>query len=143
MTQYDSQAQEFLQRFGFTLKIIEGEAKCPPWDDHKAGCQHGTHYRIGMYRRITAEEKPLMTRVLHFDFWGSINDMMHGRALSPYDILACLGSEATFPTDADEVAAEFGNGDMKPSQAIAIARFARRLQRFFTEAEIEALSRIQ
>ena len=60
---------------------------------------------------------------------------------SCYDILACLSSDASCPTDPDEVVAEFG--PMKPSQAIAVAESARRLQAFFTSDELAILSEVQ
>ena len=131
---YDKQAGEFLGRFGLKLGIREGTSKCPPWDDHKQGCRHGDQYRITLHRTGG--------KMLAFDWWGSIAMMQEGREPTPYDILACISSDANSPTDPDEVSEEFG-GDVKPSQAIAIARFAARLQRFFTEEELEALSEIQ
>lgn len=58
-----------------------------------------------------------------------------------YTILACVSSDMSCPTDADEVHAEFG--DMRPSQAEAIAAHARKLQAFFTEEERAILSEVQ
>lgn len=60
---------------------------------------------------------------------------------SVYSILTCVSSDLNNPTDADAVHAEFG--EMKPSQAEAIAAHARKLQAFFTEEERELLSEVQ
>ena len=133
MDKYDEQAQAFLEKFAFTVKIAEGDARCPPWDAHKRGCMHGDQYRV------TVRGKP--RRSLPFDWWGSLNMAQNSIQPRAYNILATLSSEGSMPTDADEVAEEFGS--IPPSQAIAIAKFARRVQRFFSEAELDALSAIQ
>lgn len=60
---------------------------------------------------------------------------------SVYDVLCSVSSDLSMPTEADDVAEEFG--DMKPSQAERIARHARNLQAFFTEAERSQLAEVQ
>lgn len=58
-----------------------------------------------------------------------------------YDILSCLSSDLSMPTDPDDVVREFGS--MMPSQAIKIAEFARKLQAFFSEEEKAILAEVQ
>ena len=132
MDEYNKQAQAFLDTFGVKLKVDMRNDKCPPWN-HTGGCQHGDHYRVTLRK---ADK-----RSLSFDFWGSIVDMQNHKDPTAYAVLTCLGIDVQAPTDPDEVAEEFG--DMKPSEAIAIAKFARRLQRFFSEEEVQELSEIQ
>jgi hypothetical protein len=142
-TDYDKQAQEFLNRFGLTVKAAFGTSKCPPWDEHKHGCTHGDQYRVTIKRigadRVYYKGEP-GPRSISFDFWNSYADMRANKRPTAYDILACISSNAYAPTDPDEVSEEYGG--VKPSQAIAVARFARRLQDFFSEGEIEALAEI-
>jgi hypothetical protein len=76
-----------------------------------------------------------------FDFWNSLNDSQNGKTPGYYDILACIASDATCPTDPDEVAREFG--PMPPSQCVAVAKAAKALRAFFSKEEIEALTEIQ
>jgi hypothetical protein len=118
--EYEAQAERFLKRFNLTIKAAFKGDRSPPWEDR---------YRVTIKRGNK--------KSISFDFWKGHD----GKALTAYDILASISREATSPTDPDEVAAEFG--DMKPSQAIRIAKFAKRLQSFFTEQELEALTEIQ
>ena len=134
--EYEAQANAFLKKFGLKMKVVMTGNKCPPWEKAGAGCVHGDRYVITISAKDGRSPKSIS-----FDFWNSINDMQTGKAPTAYDILACISSEANSPTDPDEVAQEFG--DMLPSQAIAVAKFAKKLQDFFTEKEIEALSEIQ
>lgn len=86
---------------------------------------------------LTRTETP---DALSFDFWGSIHDAENGREPSAYDVLACISSDCFMPDDPDEVAEECG--PMKPSQAIAVVEFGRKLRAFFTEAEQAAVAEI-
>ena len=132
---YDQHAEDFLREFNLALKVVLKGEGCLSWD-HKDGCKHGDHYRV------TVKDKT-HKQSLSFDFcWGSIKDMGEQKAPSAYDILACLSSEVSYSTDPGEVAGEFGR-DMMPSQAITVARFARKLQNFFTVEQQEALAGIR
>ena len=128
---YERQGTEFLRRFAFRLVVRFVDSRCPPWEDRRDHI-HGDHYRVTVRRG---------RKSLSFDYWNSYQDRAAGKSPTSCDILACLSSNISAPTDPDEVAQEFG--EMKPSQAIAIAKFARRLQRFFTPEEQEALMEIR
>lgn len=130
---YDRQAVNWLNKFGLKLSWRVKDSTCPTWQkpcDHI----HGDHYWVTLRREGTAQ-------MISFDFWNSQADKHYGRTPSEYDILACISSDAHMPTDPDEVVTEFG--EMKPSQAIKIAEFAQKLQRFLTEAERDELAEIQ
>ena len=143
---YAEQAQNFLSRFGLEVRAAYKGEKPPKWAGEGG---HGDHYRVTV-RRIS--ETDARTAGLHsfsggparsisFDFWGSVAMKQEGERPSAYTILACISSDAYMPTDPDEVVAELG--EMPPSQAIAAARFAVKLQAFFTAEELEALGEIR
>ena len=131
--EYNVQAKNFLAKHALRLTIKEGSALCPPWG-HDKGCAHGDHYRITVTRK--ADRKRIA-----FDWWGSIHMMQNGERPREYDILASISSEASMPLDPDELIGEIGPMPIK--QALASCRFAKRLQAFFSEDELSALSEIQ
>lgn len=132
MNNYDTQANNFLDRFGFRLQIHMTGGKCPIWG-HAHGCQHGDHYRVTI-RRLADK------RSLSFDWWGSQSMMWNHQEPKSYDVLSNISNNALCSTNPDEVAQEFDG--IPPTQAIAIAKFARRLQGFFTLDELGALATI-
>jgi hypothetical protein len=131
MEHNEKQAQEFLDRFELTLTATHKGDKCPPWQ--VGHCTHGDRHRVTIRRADYAEN-------ISFDFWNSAVDAHNGKRATPYDVLSCISSDAQWCTDPDEVANEIG--DVRPSQAIAIAEFATKLQRFFTRRELLELSEI-
>jgi hypothetical protein len=159
---YLKQAAEFLTRFQLEILIaFKNDTRCPPWSPDVPGLQscrrcgsvHGDHYRVTVRRKGTAVSRidaarEAGQRKLHavtFDFWGSLHDRENHRRISNYDVLATVASDASCPTDATEVISEFGlNPDSISDyrRALAAARFAQRLQRFFTPEEITALGEI-
>jgi hypothetical protein len=129
--EYEKQAQEFLTKYNLTLKAAFKGDKRPPWDDNKH--IHGDRYRVTIKRQDR--------KSISFDFWNSFNDSQNSKRPTSYDVLACISSDAYMPTTPDEVVEELG--DMKPSQAIATAKLAKKLQSFFTESELTDLAEIQ
>lgn len=143
-TDYETQAREVAERIGLQIAIRETVAqKCPPWKDTRpgqyGGCPTCNTYH-GLEYRVTITSPHNLER-LTFPFWGSKADADAGKAPTVYDILATIGSDASSPTDPDEVAEEYG--PMRPSQAIAVAAFAKKLQAFFTDAELAAIQEVQ
>lgn len=128
---YENKARRIAREIGLTMRAEHMSDRCPPWEGDSRHV-HGDRYRITLHKD---------GRSLSFDFWNSQHDMERGIDPGYYDVLSSVGSDAQSPTDPDEVAREYG--DMRPSQAIAVARFAERLQRFFTESELEKLAEIQ
>lgn len=137
MNEYEAQAERFLAFYGYKLTIRDGDGRCPRWG-HEKGCQHGNHYRVTIRHTEGGKSWPL--RSMTFDWWGSLDMARRGEAPTNYNILASLSAEATSPTDPDEVAEEFG--PIPPTQAVAVAKFAQRLQRFFG-IDLDALAEIQ
>ncbi len=135
---YEGQAQEFLARFNLTVKAAFKGDKCPPWEDKD--CMHGDRYRVTVKRSLGKAGGRNLSTSISFDFWNSVNDMQAGKSPTAYNILACISSDASMSTDPDEVVEELG--EMRPSQAVTVAKFATRLQAFFTKEEIEALAEI-
>lgn len=129
---YEAQAQRFLDKFNLTLKTAFKGDKCPAWDN--AEHIHGDRYRVTIKRQNSNAS-------ISFDFWNSFNDKVNGKRPTAYDILSCISSDINMPTDPDEVVEELG--EMKPSIAIATAKFAKKLQAFFTDAEKQQLTEIQ
>ncbi len=140
MSEYEAQAQMFLDRFGLSVVAAFKGDECPTWDDPKH--IHGDRYRVTIRRRSDyIGNQNITPKSISFDFWNSKANKDKGERPTAYDILATISGDASGSTDPDEVAAELG--DMKPSQAIAIARFAAKLQKFFRPVEIDALAEIQ
>ena len=142
---YEANAQKIAQAIGLVVKATFKGDRCPPWEDKSCkSCVHGDRYCVTLKRvgpdRVFSHGEP-GPRSLSFDFWNSQADMQAGKQPRYYDILACVASNASTPTDPDEVAQEYG--DLLPTQAIAIAKFAKRLQAFFAEAELEMLREIR
>jgi hypothetical protein len=131
MTDYERKAQAVLKQLGMTFRAVHKADRCPPWG-HEKGCIHGDRYIVTI-RRTSGR------RSIRLDYWNSWHDAQNGVIeLGAYDVLSTISSEASMPTNPDEVADELG--PMPPSQAIAAAKFAARLQRFFTASELETLA---
>jgi len=131
---HEEQANEVAKRLGLTVKAAYKGYRCPKWCD--GNHVHGDLYRV----TIQAQRMGGFDNAVSFDYWNSLHDKADNKRPTTYDILACVSSDMSCPTDPDEVAAEFG--EMKPSQAIAIAAHAAKLQAFFTKAEQAAISEI-
>ncbi len=131
---YVKHATAIAKEIGLTVIVAKAHTQTAPRWAAK-GEAHGIKYRVtlGMLNGGKAS--------LRFDFWDSIANCEADKEPTIYDILACISSDASMSTDPDEIAQEFGI--MKPSQAIAIAAWAKKLQAFFTEDEREKLNEIQ
>jgi hypothetical protein len=157
-----AKAQAFLTRFNLEVLIAyKGDSKCPPWSPdvpglngcRRCGAVHGDMFRVTIRRAgsavsplaktdATVKRKP---NAITFDFWGSLHDRETKRRIDQYDVLATVASDGNGPTDSAQVIEEFGmNPDSVKDlrQAAAIARFAARLQAFFTPEELTALGEI-
>lgn len=127
---YEQHAQRICDHFGLRVEIRVGVPKCPKWDRSvtKRHCPyalctgfHGKHWHV----TIHAPNGETIT----FSFWDSVhNDLVGIRKPGVYDVLACLDFDGS--TDPDEIAAEYG--DIRPSQAIAIAEENKKLKRLVT-----------
>lgn len=112
LSPYEAQAQEWLQTYGVTFKAEHAQ--------QKAGVgERAQHWRVTLWHEASRHG-------LSFDFWNSIHATQQGKALTAYDVLACLSSDKGY-TDVDEIAREL---ELPPSQARKAAAFARRIQRW-------------
>jgi len=130
-SEYDKQASEFLKRNALKMRITLSDSKPANWEPS------GHHYRVtlsGAHRRMT------------FDFWGSAHDAETGEDPSPYDVLACISSDAYCPDTFQDFCEEYGyeEDSIKALQTFQrCERFSKRLNEFFTREEIEDLAEIQ
>lgn len=131
---HEARAKQFLAEHGLRFRATLSDSKLAPFEPS------GHHYRVTISRERVKGSR------LVFDFWGSWHDMAHGkRDLRPYDVLACLSSDATCPETFGDFCATYGldPDSIKAKQAFRrSARFAERLREFFTPQEIEAMQSI-
>jgi hypothetical protein len=147
MSEYEKQAQDFLQKHGIKFRATLSDTKSPQWG--KDG-KHGHHYRVTLWRAFncyTGKGKPMQPRKLTFDFWGSIADAEAGNTeIGAYDVLACISGDAYTPDTFKDFCGEYGY-DADSIKALQQFRrcsaFAKRLREFFTEAELQDLQEIQ
>jgi hypothetical protein len=76
-TDYNKQAQDFLERNGIKFRATLSDSKVAPWGDY------GHHYRVTLSKR-----KGTGATRITFDFWGFIADAE--KDVSAYDVLACI-----------------------------------------------------
>src|SRR5688572_19913177 len=138
-TDYEKQAQDFLDRFQIKFRATLSDSKVAPWQGRY---NNGHHYRVTLSGGYVAHP-----RRLTFDFWGSIADAeklvqankdlqnmqlqmqntephlrINLRDLlqeaeqtvtnlhpSPYDVLACISSDIHCPETFEDFCAEFGD----------------------------------
>lgn len=139
-TDYEGEARAIADRMGLVVQAVRApDQTCPQW---KAPCDHvhGDRYRVRLHFTGRVTDHPGRGS-LSFDFWNSQAASARGEAPGYYDVLSCVGSDASLPTDPDELMEELG--PMKVRQALASCRFTKRLQAFFTEAEIEQIGEIR
>ena len=142
LSQYDQQAEQFLTKHGIKFRATLSDSKPPSWAED--GENHGHHYRVTL-SKAKREHYHKSDRIT-FDFWASIADMEAGiQTVTPYDVLACISSDATVPETFKEFCGEFGyeEDSIKALQMFRrCAGFGKRLRAFFTTEELEALQQI-
>ena len=151
-SQYDQQAETFLTSNGIKFRTTLSDTKTPPWSDNG---KRGHHYRVTLSSGTRAtgkwnENGGVSFRKgsrLTFDFWSSIADAEKGLlTVRPYDVLACISSDAYTPETFKDWCSEFGDSSdsIKALQTFRrCSAFAKRLRDFFTEAELEQLQEIR
>lgn len=141
------QATDFLEAHGLQFQTVNRhDDKCPIWPSaygsHPNACHcgqtHGDHFRV----TISGKDRGRLT----FSYWNSLYNKQVGKDLTPYNVLASLGSDINCPN----VFADFCNiyGVERNSRKAYLlftrcARFGKRLRAFFTEKEREELQKIQ
>lgn len=130
---YDTQAQDFLNKWGLEITVHKTDSgKCPPFCDGEH--IHGDEHRITLKRAMTGKR-------LVFPFWNSLNDSQAGKEPSAYGVLSCIGSDLSCPDTFEDFCAEYGY-DADSRKALAQFRrcdaFGRKLRAFFDSEEMQA-----
>lgn len=136
LSEYDKQAQAFLDKFGLkvTYKLLDCDN--PSWDKENSH----NHYRVTVTRKGTPGQK------LTFQWWDSVDSTKKNEQPTAYDALSSLASESNEYSDFKEFCGEMGY-DTDSITALrtwkAYSTLASRINKFFTEAELEDLRQIQ
>ena len=146
-TDYEQQAQAFLDKHGIKFRATLSDSKTPAWKTEGDKCGH--HYRVTLSRgEIPAWKAANQCNLkrLTFDFWGSIADAEKGETtVTPYDVLACISGDVHCAETFKDFCADFGDSEdsIKALQMFRrCSAFSKRLRAFFTAQEIEDLSEI-
>ena len=135
--EYDKQAEDFIKFAKIKVTIVRDPNNvCPRWDDGKH--IHGDKY-IVMF-------SGLGNRRLRFPFWNSYNDAREEKDPRPYDVLACISSDANCPETFEKFCSDYGyDTDSRKAEAEfkSLKAFAIKLRRFFTQEELDKLQEIQ
>ena len=154
MSKYDDKAQAFLDEHDLRLRTMQRGDRCPgswihipmigrngvfpflSWCD--GTCSHGDRYRVTISRKGGGR--------LGFDFWNSVKDVQNGKEPTAYDVLACISGDVFCPETFKDFCGEYGY-DKDSRKALTtfplVDRFARRLRKFFNEAERNELGEIR
>lgn len=147
MSEYDDQAQAFLDKHGLKVRAVYKGDKCPGWSgdskEKRGGCPecgaiHGDRYRVTISRKGGGR--------LAFNFWNSQKDMQEGNAPTAYDVLACVSGDVYCPESFEEFCGEYGYevDSRKAEQTYRRCNsFAKRLRAFLTTEEQEGLAEIR
>lgn len=125
MNDYDKQAADFLAKHNLILTKELSNSKGANWQPH------GNHYIITLDRGHDP---------IHFDFFGSINDMNNGVDPSDYEILSTVSAELDCPETFGEYLDEFGvvpEGSYEATETMwkSWKEFSDTLHEFLTEDE--------
>lgn len=156
-TDYEKQAQDFLDRFAIKFRCTLSDSKVAPWNDDLAKPRH--HYRVTLSKggkweyaghaqvlgRTQRMHRVTKSARITFDFFGSIADAEKGEHPTACDVLACLSGDVYCLETFKEFCSEFGESEDSIKALQTFRRclaFSKRLKSFFTAEEIEALSKI-
>ncbi len=134
--EYHAQAKSFLAKHGLRFRATHKAEKCPLFCD--GTCKHGDQYRVTISRKAGGR--------ISFDFWNSLHDMQNGTQPHAYDVLACISGDTYCAETFEDFCADFGyDTDSLKAQDTwkRCAKFAKRLQAFFTADELTQLVEIQ
>jgi hypothetical protein len=145
MSEYDKQAQKFIEKYDFIMEFKFLSLSSPQWEENKQGQpnkQHN-HYWVTIKRRLSYTAQPL-----EFEYFDSIANTQKPRRQNPttYDILATVNAESTEYPIFKEFCDEFGYSDdsIKAQQTWQKSlEFATKINRFFTKEELTDLAEIQ
>lgn len=136
MSEYDKQAQAFLNKFGLKVSVTYLDNNPPAWDEEQS--HDRLRYRVTIQRKDTHKS-------LSFIFWDSIANAERGERPKPYDVLASTSAESHIYDDFEDFCSEFGySTDSRKAERTwkNIDKFAKRINAFFSEEELETLREI-
>ncbi len=137
VSEYDKQAEAFLNHWNLSVIITHLDNNPPSWDEDQG------HNRLRY--RITIKRKD-RHKSLTFIFWDSIANAEKGERPTAYDVLACASADSNDPGTFEDFCGEFGyDTDSRKAEGIykRVKKFADRLNAFFSEAELEELQEIR
>lgn len=137
LSEYDKQAQAFLDKYGLKITITYLDNKSPNWDEENS---NHNHYRVTIRREKASKERFV------FQFWDSIANSEKGEKPTAYDVLSCIASETTVYDSFEEFCDEFGydHDSRKAEQSWkGYNKSSRKLNNFLTEEELDSLREIQ
>ncbi len=135
MSEYEKQAQDFIDSHGIRFKATFKGDKCPMWDDDKH--IHGDRYLVML-------SKPTTKQRFSLSYWNSLNDKKQGNKPTPYDVLACL--QKYDPGTFENFCGDFGyDEDSRKAYTTykAVVQQWHKVQQFFTITELGELEEIQ
>lgn len=154
-TDYEKQAQDFLNATNTVLTISEGDTKPARWD------VYGYHYEVTLRRAIPIEkyqygDNKINGQSYTFDFWDSYANMGTGKKPTAYDVLTCLDvydgdmhdfeMEYGYDHDRCEHSYDLDTESFEDCEVLdvykAVIEQTRELKRLFSEEELEALQEI-
>jgi hypothetical protein len=152
-TDYEKQAQDFLNEFGIKFRATLADSKPSPWRGERDTTEPH-HYRVTLSKakpiyRLYEEiaEQPKFVHRLTFDFWSSIADAEKGiKTVTAYSVLASISGDVNCPETFKDFCVEYGYGSDSINALQTFRRcasFGKRLRAFFTQSEIEKLQEIQ
>jgi hypothetical protein len=129
MSEYDTQANKFLQNFNLQITMEEGE--------NKKECD----WNCGNSYLVTIKKGK---KKMSFDFHDSRHNQDTGMIPSNYSILACIASESYCPDTLEEFLMEYGYEEKEGRKVFKnLKSFSEKINKFFTEEEMESLREIQ
>lgn len=157
-TDYEAQAQAFLDRFQIKFRATLSDSKVAPWADGERTMDRH-HYRVTLSKGAKEEVRTYRgddgcmkvgpfqypgSRIT-FDFFGSIQDCRDNKHPTPYDVLSCISGDVHCADTFEDFCGEFGESkdSIKALQTFRrCSAFSKRLKAFLTSEEIEALGEI-
>jgi len=132
MPQERDRVEGFLSKHELRLKLKYLGEDRPAYRDDDVKLPH----YIVTIRRVNGPK-------LSYDFWHGPLPPVEDESHEPtaYEILVSLGEISRCSPNPDEVYEEFG--EMKPSQAIGMANFAKRVRKFLTRKELVEIRSIK
>jgi hypothetical protein len=140
-SEYDIQAEKFLEKFGIEINFKFLGLSSPKWEDQKQ--KYHNHYWVTVTRKGSSLVKPL-----EFEFFDSLAETQKPFRKTPsaYDILTCLSSDSYEYANFKDFCDNLGyNEDSRKDFKVweEVQEQANNINAFFKVDEIEALREIQ